>query len=156
MAGDAAARAGRGPDGAGAGIPARARSAAISKWGYDEDSHQRDEASATGSWWEALKYVPHADGDLHLTFGAELRARYEGYENDLWGSVPNADHDYTWLRALPYAELRTQVDVVLEFAPDRTFDMTLSWSTFWRGTFVRAAAADETVHFVSVEARFVF
>jgi hypothetical protein len=79
----------------------------IRKWRYDEDySYLRDETRATGSWWEALKYVPHDDGDWHLTFGAELRARYEGYENDLWGTVPDADHDYTWLRALPYAELR--------------------------------------------------
>jgi len=77
------------------------------KWRYDEDySYLRDETAATGSWWEALKYMPHGESDLHLTLGAELRARYEAYSNDLWGGAPVPDHDYLWLRALPYADLR--------------------------------------------------
>jgi hypothetical protein len=78
----------------------------IRKWRYDEDySYLRAEPDATGSWWEALKYIPHGEGDLHLTFGAEFRIRYEAYANDLWGGAPVPDHDYFWLRAMPYVDL---------------------------------------------------
>ena len=76
----------------------------IRKWRYDEDySYLRRDAP--GAWWEAFKFLPHGDGDVHATFGAEVRVRYEGYTNDLWGGAPVDDHDYVWLRALPYADL---------------------------------------------------
>ncbi len=40
--------------------------------------------------------------------GAELRAKYESFQNDTFGSAPDADHDYVWWRALPYIELSTE------------------------------------------------
>src|SRR5262245_59068685 len=74
---------------------------------YDEDySYLEDEAQRV-NWWEQVKYVPFEDRpSWRWTVGAELRARYEGYENDEWGAGPNADHDYMWYRALSYLELR--------------------------------------------------
>lgn len=39
-------------------------------------------------------------------FGLELRARYEGFENNLWGDADPADDGYLWLRALPNAEVK--------------------------------------------------
>jgi hypothetical protein len=35
-----------------------------------------------------------------LTTGLELRARYEGYDNNLWGGAPVPDDSYLWLRAM--------------------------------------------------------
>ncbi len=39
-------------------------------------------------------------------FGLELRARYEGFDNNLWGAADPADDGYLWLRALPNGEVK--------------------------------------------------
>lgn len=63
-----------------------------------------DPARRSGHWSERFKYMPlAADGSTYLTTGVELRSRYEGYQNDNWGSAP--DTDYVWHRLMPYADL---------------------------------------------------
>ena len=54
---------------------------------YDEDyAYLRDPAARTGAWWEPLKYLPlNKTGNVYITLGAELRLRYEGFENNNWG-----------------------------------------------------------------------
>lgn len=68
---------------------------------YDEDWS----ANADKPGIAALRYLRLDDaGDVHATFGLELRARYEGFDNTLWGARP--DDGYLWLRAMPYAEVQ--------------------------------------------------
>jgi Alginate export len=73
----------------------------------DEDyASLRDPAARTGAWWEPLKYIPlNKTGDVYVTVGAELRLRYEGFENNTWGQEPAPDDGYLWYRALPVVDL---------------------------------------------------
>jgi Alginate export len=82
---------------------------------YDEDYlYLRDPAARTGAWWEPLKYVPlNATGDVYLTLGAELRLRYEHFENNNWGQGPATNDGYLWYRALPLADLHLGPNVRL-------------------------------------------
>jgi hypothetical protein len=58
-------------------------------------------------WWERVKCVAPSEGSAwRWSFGAELRARYERFESDAFGSAPEPDRDSVWTRALPFAELR--------------------------------------------------
>ena len=63
----------------------------------------KDPALRGGHWTDRFKYVP-IGGDAYLTTGLELRARYEDYSGNGWGSAPAPDDGYLWLRALPYAD----------------------------------------------------
>ncbi|WP_369058256.1 alginate export family protein [Caulobacter sp. 73W] len=47
-----------------------------------------------------------AQTPIDAAFGLELRARYEGFANNLWGYADPADDGYLWLRALPNAEVK--------------------------------------------------
>lgn len=63
---------------------------------YDEDWSSA--AGAEGI--DRLKYVRlDASGDIYATLGLELRTRYEGFDNPLWGA--SRDDGYLWLRAMP-------------------------------------------------------
>jgi hypothetical protein len=54
----------------------------------------------------AHKYVAlNNDGSTYAVIGAEFRARYEGYANNLTSDMDARDDGYLWLRALPYADL---------------------------------------------------
>jgi Alginate export len=78
---------------------------------HNEDYSYLEDDVLRVNWWEQVKYVPFENfPNWRWTVGAELRARYERYENDEWGAVPHADHDYMWYRALPYLELRHAED----------------------------------------------
>src|SRR5687768_15041643 len=74
---------------------------------YDEEySYLMDDSLRTGAWWERLKYVPlTSSGDVYLTFGSELRFRYELLRNDNFGEGPQDDDGYFWARALPLVDL---------------------------------------------------
>lgn len=73
---------------------------------YVEDyAYLADPAKRMGEWWEPFKYVPLGSPDAYLTTGADLRVKYEGYDNNLWGSAPEPDDAYVWARALTYADL---------------------------------------------------
>jgi hypothetical protein len=47
-----------------------------------------------------------AQAPVEASFGLELRARYEGFENNFWGDADPADDGYLWLRALPNADVK--------------------------------------------------
>jgi hypothetical protein len=74
---------------------------------YIEDyAYLRNPAARTGAWWEPFKYVPlNQSGEVYLTTGLEVRARYESYTNNLWGGASAPDDSYVWLRAMPLADL---------------------------------------------------
>lgn len=82
---------------------------------YDEDySYLRDPAVRSGAWWEPSKYVPlDPSGAAYLTFGNEVRLRYERYWNNEFGGAPKTHDGYLWARALPYADLHLGPNVRL-------------------------------------------
>lgn len=71
---------------------------------YDEDWSVLGDAARAG--WQRIKYAPlDKDGAVHLTLGGEARARFEGFDNNLWGDPPAPDDGYPWLRVMPHADL---------------------------------------------------
>jgi Alginate export len=74
---------------------------------FPEDySYLLDPANRTGAWWEPLKAIPlDPDGVRYVTFGADMRARFEGYLNNQWGSAPAPDNGYGLFRVMPYADV---------------------------------------------------
>jgi hypothetical protein len=74
---------------------------------YPEDyGYLRDPANRTGAWWEALKAIPLSpDGSRYVSFGADVRARYEGYLDNLWGGAPAPNDGYGLFRVMPFADL---------------------------------------------------
>jgi hypothetical protein len=58
--------------------------------------------------WGPVKYIPlNKAGDVYLTLGAELRLRYERYEDNNWGQGPQDNDGYLWARALPRPPTRS-------------------------------------------------
>ena len=76
-------------------------------WRYDEDwSILRYQDLSKLPDWVPAKYQPlSADGFSWLSTGIEARARYEGYQNNLWGSGPAPNEGYWWLRLMPHADI---------------------------------------------------
>lgn len=74
---------------------------------YDEDwASLRDTPHRSADWWQRLKDRPlDSSGDIRLTLGAEARARFEGFRDNLWGQPPAPDDGYLWLRFMPLADL---------------------------------------------------
>lgn len=73
----------------------------------DEDySYLRDARNRSGAWWERFKYIPLDEtGGIYVTFGDEVRLRFEFYDNNEFGSGRKPDENYFRLRLLPYADL---------------------------------------------------
>ena len=71
---------------------------------YDEDWSLVSNTPREG--WRAAKYRPLTDnGSAYLTLGGEARARFEGFDDNLWGDPPAPDDGYLWLRVMPHADL---------------------------------------------------
>lgn len=71
---------------------------------YDEDWSELRDAPREG--WREGKYIPLTDdGSADLSLGGEARARFEGFDDNLWGDPPAPDDGYLWLRVLPHADL---------------------------------------------------
>ena len=71
---------------------------------YDEDWSLVSNAPREG--WRAAKYRPLTDnGSAYLTLGGEARARFEGFDDNLWGDPAAPDDGYLWLRVMPHADL---------------------------------------------------
>lgn len=100
---------------------------------YDEDwSVLRD---ATREGWRRAKYIPLAkDGSAYLTLGGEARARFEGFDDNLWGDPPAPNDGYVWLRVLPHADLHA--------GPARVFVQGIAG--YARGVGAGKGPADET------------
>ena len=72
---------------------------------YDEDWSVLGDGAREG--WQRIKYAPlDKDGNIRLTLGGEARARFEGFDNNLWGDPPAPDDGYLWLRVMPHADLQ--------------------------------------------------
>lgn len=80
--------------------PAVAQQVTRTNLRYDEDWSRSTSADGI----DTLKNLSlDASGTVRATFGLELRARYEGFDNTDWGQKP--DDGYLWLRAMPYVDL---------------------------------------------------
>lgn len=103
---------------------------------HDEDwSVSRDAPPTEDDWWRPLKYLPLGDeGQIYVTLGGEIRARYEAYENNVWGDSPAPDDGFLWLRAMPHADLHA--------GPVRLFVQGIAG--YARGVGAGKGPADET------------
>ncbi|ONF97297.1 alginate export family protein [Sphingomonas jeddahensis] len=103
---------------------------------YDEDwSALRDAPNRNADWWYRLKDRPLTDGGtVNVTIGAEARARYERFDNNLWGQPPAPDDGYLWLRFMPLADVHA--------GPVRAFVQGIAGYAL--GVGAGAGPADET------------
>ena len=114
-------------------VAAPAQEAEQSNLRYDEDWSTLSDAPREG--WRAAKYLPLAkDGSAYLTLGGEARARFEGFDDNLWGDPPAPDDGYLWLRVMPHADLHA--------GPARVFVQGIAG--YARGVGAGKGPADET------------
>lgn len=100
---------------------------------YDEDWSVLSQTRPAG--WRTAKYLPLTqDGSAYLTLGGEARARFEGFDNNLWGEPPAPDDGYLWLRVMPHADLHA--------GPARVFVQGIAG--YARGVGVGKGPVDET------------
>lgn len=112
---------------------AQAQEAQQTNLRYDEDWSVLSETPREG--WREAKYIPLDDsGDAYLTLGGEARARFESFDNNLWGDPPAPDDGYLWLRVMPHADLHA--------GPARVFVQGIAG--YARGVGVGKSPADET------------
>jgi Alginate export len=73
---------------------------------YDEDySYLKDPAART-NLFDPVKYIPlNERGDAYLTFGGQLRDRYEYFQNYLFGKGVQDQNGYNLVRAMLDADL---------------------------------------------------
>ena len=72
---------------------------------YEEDYRFLRDADQRSALWDAFKYVPIAEGRAgFLSFGGELRDRFEAYENEFFSTHPNADNAYLLQRYLLHGD----------------------------------------------------
>lgn len=114
-------------------LAAQAQEVAQTNLRYVEDwSVLRD---ATRDGWREAKYIPITnDGAVYLTVGGEARARYEAFDNNLWGDPPAPDDGYLLLRLMPHADLHA--------GPARVFVQGIAG--YARGVGAGKGPADET------------
>jgi Alginate export len=92
---------------------------------YDDDfSYLRDPA-CHNDYWDSLKYIPYdAQGHWYLSFGGEIRERYERFYNPAWGQQPQSPGGYLLQRYLFFADIHLGSHV-------RAFAELMSdWETF--------------------------
>ncbi|MDF8331708.1 alginate export family protein [Novosphingobium cyanobacteriorum] len=80
--------------------PAFAQQVARTNLRYDEDWSRSTPVEGINS---LKNVILNGSGTVRATFGLELRARYEGFDNTDWAQKP--DDGYLWLRAMPYADI---------------------------------------------------
>jgi hypothetical protein len=72
---------------------------------YDEDYRFLHDPALRTDPWDAVKYIQLADGHAgYLSFGGELRERFESYENEFFRRDPDADNAYLMQRYLLHAD----------------------------------------------------
>ncbi len=73
---------------------------------YDEDySYLKDPAART-NFFDPVKYIPlNERGDAYVTFGGQLRDRYEYFQNYLFGKGAQDQNGYNLVRAMLDADL---------------------------------------------------
>ena len=73
---------------------------------YDEDYSYLSDPAARTDVFDPIKYILLSErSDLYLTFGGQLRDRYEYFDNYLFGSGPQDRNGYNLLRLMANADL---------------------------------------------------
>src|SRR6266436_10390324 len=73
---------------------------------YDEDYCYLRDPDRRTDFLDAIKYIPFdRDGDWWLSFGGEIRERYEYYQNYNWGLGPQDPNGYLLQRYLLSADV---------------------------------------------------
>src|SRR5260370_18352414 len=73
---------------------------------YDDDLSYLHDPVCRKDFWDPLKYIPlNARGDWYLSFGGEIRERYERFHNPLWGQQPQSPGGFLLQRYLLFADL---------------------------------------------------
>jgi hypothetical protein len=68
---------------------------------YDEDYSYLKNSAARTNIFDPLKYIPlNKNGDMYVTFGGQLRDRYEYFNNYTFGQGPQTATGYNLLRAM--------------------------------------------------------
>lgn len=72
---------------------------------YEEDYSVLADPARRDDFWDPIKYVPIAGGRWgYLSFGGEVRERFEAYENEFFRNDPDADNAYLLQRYLFHAD----------------------------------------------------
>lgn len=73
---------------------------------YDEDYSYLKDLAKKSDFWDPIKYIPVGNvGDWYLTFGGEVRERYENYHNYRWNPSALDRDGYLFQRYLLHADL---------------------------------------------------
>jgi Alginate export len=73
---------------------------------YDEDYGYLKDPAARTDLFDPVKYIPlNEQGDVYVTFGGQLRDRYEYFQNNLFAKDTQDQHGYNLLRAMVDADL---------------------------------------------------
>lgn len=73
---------------------------------YDEDYGCLKDPAVRTNAFDPVKYIPlNEGGDSYLTFGGQLRDRYENFQNNTFGSGAQSTEGYNLLRAMLNADL---------------------------------------------------
>jgi hypothetical protein len=73
---------------------------------YDDDFNYLHDPACHNDFWDPLKYIPFdAQGDWYLSFGGEIRERYERFHNPLWGQQPQSPGGFLLQRYLVFGDL---------------------------------------------------
>jgi hypothetical protein len=87
-------------------IPAVVSPPAFTALTYDEDYRYLKDPAARTNLFDPLKYIPlDKQGDTYLTFGGQVRDRYEYFNNYLFGKGTQDPNGYNLVRTLLDADL---------------------------------------------------
>ena len=104
---------------------------------YDEDYSDLKDPAARTNAFDPIKYISLSDrGDSYITFGGQVRDRYEYFQNYLFGRGPQDQNGYNLLRAMANADLHLDPYV-------RVFAQGISATQQGRFGGPRASDADE-------------
>ena len=72
---------------------------------YDENYAYLRDPAMRSDYFDPVKFIPlTTNGDWYLTFGGEIRERYEYYHNSLWGRGPQDTGGYLLERYMVHAD----------------------------------------------------
>lgn len=78
----------------------------------DDDFTYLRDPSCRNDFWDPVKYISlNAQGDWYVSFGGEIRERYERFHNPLWGQQPQSPGGYLLQRYLLFGDLHLSESV---------------------------------------------
>ncbi len=104
---------------------------------YEENYRKLADPAVRTGFFDPVKYIPlGANPDYYISFGGEVRERYEHYTNENFGIVGKSREDYLLSRVLLHADvhLGTNVRAFVQFgseqAPGRAFTTPIDRDDF--------------------------